>query len=162
MGEHPRGRDASGALHRRAIRRGAGLLFCTIALLADDVSALAQYIGQPTVFNGPIPGVPAPAGAGTPAPAGAEGEATIATAGPAWVLTPSLGLSETYTDNVNLAPSSQARSDLVTSISPSLNIVGQSAHVNLALTYDPQLLLFALGTSSPEVQQQLLGTAHVE
>jgi len=43
-----------------------------------------------------------------------------------------------------------------------LNLVGQSAHVNLALTYDPQLLLFALGTSSPVVQQQLLGTGKIE
>jgi uncharacterized protein (PEP-CTERM system associated) len=123
-------------------------------LLACDGSARAQYVGQPTVFNGPIPGAPAPAGA--------QGESTLTSPGLAWVLTPSLALSETYTDNVNLAPSSQARSDLVTSISPSLNIVGQSAHVNLAFTYDPQLLLFALGTSSPVVQQQLLGTGKVE
>ena len=152
MGEQPWDRNASGAGHRHG-GGYAGFLICAVVLLGYNASALAQYIGLPTGFNGAIPAAPAPAG----------GEPT-AVAGPAppWLLTPSLTLGETFTDNVNLAPPGQTRSDLITTISPGLNLVGQTARVNLSLTYDPQLLLFALGTSSPVLQQQLLGTGKVE
>ena len=152
MGEQPWGWGATRDPHRRA--HAVGFLLCAFILLGCDATALAQYIGPPPILNGPI--------LGTPAPSDRSGEPTGAGAGIAWLLTPSLNLSETYTDNVDLAPRGKARSDLITTISPSLNIVGQTAHVNLALTYDPQLLLFALGTSSPIVQQQLLGTAKIE
>ena len=154
MGEKPRGQDGAGGGCWPTSAYSVGILLCAIVLLICNAPALAQYIGQPTVFNGPIPAAPAATGAGS--------EPSTAAPGLAWVFTPSLTLSETYTDNVNLAPPGQARSDFVTTISPSLNLVGQSAHVNLALTYDPQLLLFALGTSSPVLQQQLLGTGKVE
>ena len=152
MGEEPRGRDGSGGGHRNAGAYSTGLLFCLLMLLGHTGSALAQYIGLPTVFNGPIPAAPAPTG----------GEPAVTGPAPAWLLTPSITLAETYTDNVNLAPPGQARSDLVTTISPSLNLVGQTAHANVALTYDPQLLLFALGNSSPLLRQQLLGTGKIE
>lgn len=154
MGEQPWGRDASVAGHRHGAAYSLGLLFCAFVLLSHTAPALAQYIGLPTVFNGPIPAAPAPTGA--------SGEPTVTGPSPPWLLTPSLTLGETYTDNVTLAPPGHARSDLITTISPGLNLVGQTAHVNLAVTYDPQLLLFALGTSSPVLQQQLLGTGKIE
>ncbi len=152
MGEEPRGREGSRGECWSAGNYSGGLLLCLFILLGCNASALAQYIGPPTVFNGPIPAAPAPTGA----------EPTVAGPAPPWLLTPSITLSETYTDNVNLAPPGQARSDLITTIQPSLNLVGQTAHANVALTYDPQLLLFALGNSSPLLRQQLLGTGKIE
>lgn len=154
MGEEPQGRDGSRGGHWHAGGYRFGLLFCALALLGYTPPALAQYISQPTVFNNPLP-------AG-PAPTGAAGEPTGTGPVPPWLLTPSLALSETYTDNVDLAPPGHARSDLVTTIAPTLNLLGQTARANVALTYDPQLLLFALGSSSPVLQQQLLGTGKVE
>src|SRR4029077_13074437 len=119
MGE-PWSRDASGGGHRQRNAYSVGVLFCAFVLISHTAPALAQYIGLPTVFNGPIPTAPAPTG----------GEPAVGGPAPPWVLTPSLTLGETYPDNVTLAPPGQARSDLITTISPGLNLVGQTAHVN--------------------------------
>src|SRR5579859_7500501 len=86
-----------------------GVLFAS-AVLSMNGAAKAQYIGQPTVFNGPIAPAPAP----TNADNGPVGPV------PQWLFTPAVTVGETVTDNVNLAPPAQARADLVTTLSPSL------------------------------------------
>src|SRR5215470_7341054 len=140
MAERPRVRRILGRWLWQCGSYGIGLLLYTFALLGYNAEAIAQYIGQPAVINGPIPTAPVLAPAGG-APTGPT---------PPWLFTPSITIAETYTDNFNLDPPGQARTDLITTISPSLSVVGHTARVNLAFTYNPQLLLFALGTSSPQ------------
>jgi uncharacterized protein (PEP-CTERM system associated) len=74
-------------------------------------------------------------------------------------LTTSVWGSESYNDNVNLAPKGSEKSDFITVLSPIFNLTDQSARFNLGLIYDPQLLWFAK-SASVSLQQQLAGTAH--
>jgi len=151
MGEQGGVRLTRRGMRWRDMSYGIGLLCCGISLFALPSKSAAQYVNGPaSVFGNPVPFF---AGPGTEASPGAPGEPV-----PAWIFTPSLQLSETYTDNVNLAPKGQATSDLITSISPALGVIGNTPRLNLSFSYDPQLLLFALGTSSPVLQQQLQGS----
>ena len=74
-------------------------------------------------------------------------------------LTTSLLGSESYNDNVNLAPKGSEKGDFITTLSPVFNLTDQSARFNLGLVYDPQLVYFAKDASA-DLQQQLAGTAH--
>ena len=76
--------------------------------------------------------------------------------------TPSFQLGETFTDNANLDAPGQAKSDLITTASPGLDITSQGARVKLGLNYDPQALIYALGTSTNALQQRLQGDGHAE
>ena len=104
---------------------------------------------------------PAPAPPTAPPPP-ANAPLEIPQVPPAWILTPSLQLGEAFNDNVNLAPRGSRLWDFITTVSPSLTLTGQTARTNLALTYDPQELLFARTSPSNVLQQRLLGTGRAE
>jgi len=57
-----------------------------------------------------------------------------------WIVTPSIGLQETLTDNVNLEPSKKA--DLVTQLTPSVNFSGQGAHASVVGFVSVPILLY--------------------
>lgn len=57
-----------------------------------------------------------------------------------WRLTPRLSIQENYTDNVDLAPPGEERSDLVTQINPGLSLRGEGARVDVNLDYTMQNL----------------------
>ena len=120
---------------------GRSLLCMVFGLLVYSAGAAAQY-AAPTE------------GSTAPGPAGVS-------LAPTWIFTPSITIGETFTDNVGLV-SGGTQADLITSVSPSLAVTGNTARVKLALTYDPQLLVFALSGQSPTLQQQLQGTGKVE
>jgi len=139
-------------------------------------AAAGSNYGTPTGGNfgyaGPInygPAVQLPIAPAAVAPAPG---ANIPTAGgggvaapgavPEWYVIPSIRIDETYNDNVNLAPRGLQVADFITAVTPGLTLIGQTPRINLNLTYDPQELLFARGTSSPILQQRLLGAGHVE
>src|SRR5271163_35839 len=72
-------------------------------------------------------------------------------------VTPALQLGETWTDNVNIDTSGQAKSDFITTVSPSLDATSQTARVKLGVNYTPQELFFLQGTESNTLQQRLQG-----
>ncbi len=49
-----------------------------------------------------------------------------------WTVTPAIGVTETYTTNANLAPSGQAESSFVTSVTPSIAVNGVGARARLS------------------------------
>jgi uncharacterized protein (PEP-CTERM system associated) len=52
-----------------------------------------------------------------------------------WRITPTLGLRESYTDNMNLAPPDRARSEFTTEITPGIELSTDSPRLRLALSY---------------------------
>lgn len=79
-----------------------------------------------------------------------------------WVITPVIGATETYTDNVSLAPSGRERSDFVTEIKPGIRIRGTGARVKLNLDYELQEFLYARDSSRSRTQNALNGSGTVE
>ena len=53
----------------------------------------------------------------------------------AWLVTPSVRLRESYTDNANLAPAGQQQSDLVTELAPAVTLTGRGPRLTLDLRY---------------------------
>lgn len=60
-----------------------------------------------------------------------------------WEWTPSIGLQETLTNNVDLVPTSQRQSDLVTQITPALAVKGVGDHTRLEGFVSVPVLLYA-------------------
>src|SRR5579883_329976 len=151
---------------------GLGLLSCAIVSLGFADSAVAQALNYGPPVQLPVPPaavVPQQGAAGAPvaAPAipggaAAPGGAVAPGAIPEWIFVPSLEVSETYNDNVNLAPRGQQLSDFITAISPGFTLLGQTPRLMVNLTYNPQELLFAQGTAPATLQQRLIGTGHAE
>jgi len=82
----------------------------------------------------------------------------------AWIIRPSIAVEETFTDNVDLAPTGLARSDLVTQITPSLAFSGVGAHAQLlGLIKIPVLLYAQTGAENNNVYPEatILGSAEV-
>ena len=80
-----------------------------------------------------------------------------------WIVTPSVELRETLTDNVNLAPSDQARSDLVTEITPSVAFRGIGPHARIAGTIAVPTLLYArTGSQNNQVYPEIAIAANAE
>ena len=77
-----------------------------------------------------------------------------------WRLTTSLGIEETYSDNVNLAPQGSERSELVTSVNPSLRLTRYGSRLTLNLGYQPQFLYYARGTNGSTLRNYLDATAN--
>lgn len=77
-----------------------------------------------------------------------------------WKITPSFGVSETFTDNVDLTQNGQ--SDLITTLRPGLSVRGTGARANLDFDYNPSVLIFAKDSRRSDIQQILSGTGQVE
>jgi hypothetical protein len=79
-----------------------------------------------------------------------------------WTFTPSIQLSEIYTDNVRLAPPDAAKSDAITEVAPAIGVHGEGRRVTLDGNYRVQGLLYANESSLNHVYQQLNGKAQSE
>ncbi len=55
-----------------------------------------------------------------------------------WTFTPSLSVSEIFTDNVGLAPSGLESSDFITTVTPGISIARESRRLKLDLNYKLQ------------------------
>ena len=77
----------------------------------------------------------------------AQAEAQAQAQGRAWLIVPAVGLESMLTDNVNLAPSDQRRSDWVNQITPALTFSGSGAHTKLAGSVSAPMILY-MRTSS--------------
>src|SRR4030095_10191291 len=79
-----------------------------------------------------------------------------------WRINSFLGIQETLTNNVNLQPSSSRRGDLITQLTPGVQIYGQSAHSLLTGSIAVPILLYArTGSENNQVAPlvNLFGTA---
>jgi uncharacterized protein (PEP-CTERM system associated) len=79
-----------------------------------------------------------------------------------WKFTPSLTLSERYSDNVNLDASGAEKSDWITEITPSISVRRDGARLKVNVDYSLQGLLYADNSQSSTVQQYLNGQAKAE
>lgn len=75
-----------------------------------------------------------------------------------WRFTPSIGLDETWSDNINLAPRGSEQSDFVTTISPALRVTRFGPRVTASFNYNPQLLYYARGTNGTQLRNYLDGS----
>jgi uncharacterized protein (PEP-CTERM system associated) len=138
----------------------------TGAVGATGGGGIATGIGgfgaAPGAFTTPFAAYGLPPAPATAPPPPAVTPLEIPSVPPAWRLVPAIELGEAFTDNVNLAPPGARQSDFITTITPSLTLTGQTAHLNLDLTYAPQLLLFARTAPTSVLQQRLSGTGRAE
>lgn len=147
-----------------------GVAMLGLAAAGPPAHAQAPYFPGAAAAPGPFgltPGaLTTAAGAyGAPPPAAAVVEPPLAETPveipevpPAWLLVPAISLGESFTDNANLAPAGSRVWDLITTVGPELNLTGQTARLNVALTYDPQELIFARSSPTTVLQERLLGT----
>ena len=77
-----------------------------------------------------------------------------------WRFGSSIGVDETYSDNINLSPAGRERSDFVTSIVPSLTVTRFGPRLTTTLSYQPQLLLYANGTNGTQFRNSLNAIAN--
>jgi len=78
-----------------------------------------------------------------------------------WSVVPTLSVRESYTDNVNLAPSGRARSELTTEISPGVDITANDGpRLNLVLSYALQKVLYT--RQADRTNQHLDAAGHAE
>jgi uncharacterized protein (PEP-CTERM system associated) len=76
---------------------------------------------------------------------------------------PSLAITETLTSNVNLAPSSSAKSDLISSFAPAFSVSEQSARTRLTGDVSMPILIYArTGSGNDTVVPQVNLTGNIE
>jgi uncharacterized protein (PEP-CTERM system associated) len=79
-----------------------------------------------------------------------------------WRITPSISVAETLTDNVALAPDSRKQSDLITQISPGVQVQSTSGRLRFNADYRANALLYAKSSSNNDVQNYLNATGTLE
>ncbi len=85
------------------------------------------------------------------------GMGAAAANGNAWTYVPALGAQEMYTDNVLQTPTNR-RWDLITVLTPSLGIVGDTPNAQVNFNYAPQLRVDARTPAENGLTQQLAAT----
>ncbi|MEO6022280.1 MAG: TIGR03016 family PEP-CTERM system-associated outer membrane protein [Burkholderiales bacterium] len=123
-------------LTRQISQASAPLVFLASVFCAD--SSLAQDVGSASP-----PGASAQSGGG-------------------WRITPKISIRETYTDNVSLSPSSQAKSDFITEIIPGITISDRTARSNLKVDYSLDNFIYASDNNRNKATHQLEGSANFE
>ena len=78
-----------------------------------------------------------------------------------WTVTPRLSLAELYSDNINLRDDDK-EGDLITEVTPGINISGKSARLEAELDYEIQTLMFLSNSDASGVFQQLTADAMAE
>lgn len=72
-----------------------------------------------------------------------------------WNVKPSLNLSETYSDNITLAPRGKEQSEFITQINPGVSLTGDAPRLKLNLNYRMQNLFYAKDSSRNNIRHQL-------
>lgn len=85
----------------------------------------------------------------------------VAAAG-SWTFTPSLSVSEHFTDNVNLSTDAAAQSEWVTEITPRFSLRKAGKRLKVNVDYSLQGVLYGGGTQDNQARQYLSGAAKAE
>lgn len=89
---------------------------------------------------------------------GAIGASVAGTASAAqWIVTPSLGVQELFTDNLGNTESDK-RADAISQLSPGLNVAAEGAFTNLNFLYQPTLSAYVATPSQDRIDQNLVGS----
>ena len=72
-----------------------------------------------------------------------------------WRIVPSISVAETLTDNVSLAPDNRKQSDLITQVSPGVNVQKTSGRLKLNLNYRATGLFYAKNSDQNDIQNYL-------
>ncbi len=94
--------------------------------------------------------------------AGAVSCVFVPTLDAAWEVTPRIAVSETYTDNVTLAPPGQEEEDFVTQVNPELALIQAGPRANSDIRYRMQNLFYAEESDRNETFHQLNARTRVE
>jgi uncharacterized protein (PEP-CTERM system associated) len=79
-----------------------------------------------------------------------------------WKFSPSLTVSEHYSDNINLRADANAQSDWVTEISPKLKIRKDGARLKVQVDYSLSGLVYAQDTNKDQIRHSLNAKAEAE
>jgi polysaccharide export outer membrane protein len=79
-----------------------------------------------------------------------------------WDATGSLGFATAYTDNYKLDPDGQKDPAVIFTVTPGIDIRGQTARVNAALAASVQLQYRTISDPKPDASVQLTGTSNTE
>ena len=79
-----------------------------------------------------------------------------------WLVTPSLLLKETYTDNVSLAPTGDETRDWVTEVDPGIFLTGTSSRLKAKVNYVMQNLFYSHNSSDNSTNNQLNANANAK
>ena len=79
-----------------------------------------------------------------------------------WRIVPAITITETLSDNINLAPAGRRESELVTDITPSLRIDGKGGRSQLRLVYQMHNLIYAKESSRNNTQHVLNAAGSLE
>ena len=107
----------------------------------NRAGALALFTALLTTLAGPVMAQLPPPGGAAPAqlPPGRAAPEPRSN----WVVTPSLRLAETYTDNVFLSPNGLQQSDWVTQVTPGISVTANGPQLRLYATYTPEIFHYA-------------------
>ena len=122
---------------------------------------IAGFYRQPLLENTPwiVPGwVLWLALVGSPVAAAQEGAGRPAGD---WRITPRISIGATYSDNIRLAPSNEAESDLVLQVDPGISVRKQGGRVEARLDYTAQGLFYTQ-EGEAELNNNLLGFGTAE
>lgn len=76
-----------------------------------------------------------------------------------WSITPSLTLSETYTDNVKVSGSGERQDEFITQINPAITLSGKGRRLRLDLSYNMQNVIYARNDDRNATFHQLRANA---
>jgi uncharacterized protein (PEP-CTERM system associated) len=79
-----------------------------------------------------------------------------------WRFTPTLDLRETYSDNINLAPSGNEQSSFVTEVAPGFTLTGRGRRARLAATYQARGVTYSNNAFGSNLQNYLTATGNAE
>lgn len=79
-----------------------------------------------------------------------------------WKITPSLDLSETYTDNVRLSSSGAEKGDFVTQVSPGISVAGTGSRLKVKANYTMQNIAHSNESSQITTNHQLNADGNAE
>ena len=156
--EHQRRRRGCAGSFHRSRKRHSPFVLTAFAVVAQGLCGVAvAQVSADSLTSAPIAGEPSIPGAGIAA-TGPTGIARPGNGGAPrdpWRFVPSIEVDETYSDNINLQPAGAERSDLVTSVTPSLRVTRYGPRLTATFDYSPQLLFYARGTNGTQVRNYL-------
>lgn len=79
-----------------------------------------------------------------------------------WLITPSLNLKETYSDNIRLAPRGSERSEWITGIDPGISFSGKGSNLKVNASYQMQNSFYAKDSQEHSRNHQLNADANAK
>lgn len=135
---------------RAQLNADGNATFPDLQKLQDDLRQQQQNPTSTPPYEGPF-------GEQAPLPTPVEHPTPPADAPSPWLITPSIQVSETATDNAAFTHTNR-QADLETFINPALSLTGDTARAKVDLNYSPVLLRNVVVSSNNRLDQDFFGT----